>query len=381
MNSRQLKTAVRLMRDAERRIRPDAAWVARTRETMLKTIRHDAIKQPVTTSGARFRAFILAYVPRSSVEFIRGPVMALASVFVVLLGGSLASVTAAEGSIPGDLLYPVKLATEQARIFMEPEAPNQLRLKAEFAERRGQEIKQLAAATPSPKHTQQIKDTADMLKQDLDAVKLQLHAVAAESSPSQAASAAKDVNDRSDRLASVIKDIKGVVSPEIKQSFTEVQVAAVNTSVKAVQVMIETHDDPAAAKVVSTDDIKRAVTDRVQGLEASITDVASNTTSSTASPAIIKQSVDQLQAVTASLQETKQLLQADKLSDIKNQLSDAAQAITEVEKTVTTSVILPVGSVSGTVLNATTTTSVIPTSTAQSAADTAGKTESTSTVK
>ena len=369
------------MRDAERRIRPDAAWVARTRETMLKTIRHDAIKQPVTTSGARFRAFILAYVPRSSVEFIRGPVMALASVFVVLLGGSLASVTAAEGSIPGDLLYPVKLATEQARIFMEPEAPNQLRLKAEFAERRGQEIKQLAAATPSPKHTQQIKDTADMLKQDLDAVKLQLHAVAAESSPSQAASAAKDVNDRSDRLASVIKDIKGVVSPEIKQSFTEVQVAAVNTSVKAVQVMIETHDDPAAAKVVSTDDIKRAVTDRVQGLEASITDVASNTTSSTASPAIIKQSVDQLQAVTASLQETKQLLQADKLSDIKNQLSDAAQAITEVEKTVTTSVILPVGSVSGTVLNATTTTSVIPTSTAQSAADTAGKTESTSTVK
>lgn len=359
MNSRELKTAIRLMRDAERRIRPDAAWVLRTRTTLLKSIRHQAIKQPVMSFGTRCRAFIAAYVSRSTIDLIRGPVMAVISVFAVVAGGSLASVSAAERSIPGDLLYPVKLATEQARILMESEAPGQLKLKTEFAERRGQEIKQLVQATPSPKQTQQIKNAADMLKKDLDAVKMQLHTVASESSPSQAATSAKDVDERSGRLASVIKDVKDVVSPEIKQSVIDVQVAAVSASVKAVQIMIDTHDDPGAAQVVSAADIKRVVTERVQGLEAGISDaekkvadasssttlllllplatttIMTTTTTSTVSRELIKDSVDQLEAAKVTLQETKQLLQDDNFSGIKNKLGEAAQAITNAEKNVT----------------------------------------------
>lgn len=384
MTKRELKTAIRLMRDAERRIRPDAAWVMRTRTSLIKSIRHQAARQPIMSFGTRFRAFVSAYVSRSTIDLIRGPVMAVVSVFAVVAGGSLASVSAAEQSIPGDLLYPVKLATEQARILMESEPPNQLRLKAEFAERRGQEIKELVQATPSVKQTQKIKDTADMLKKDLDAVKRQLHSVATESSPSEAATAAKDVDERSDRLANVIKDVKDVVSPEIKQNVVDVQTAAVNASVKAVQVMIDTHTDAAAAQVVSSDDIKRVVTERVQGLEEGIADaqkkvanaggqgmvgasstmpilpLTASSTTSTVSPALIKQSVDQLQAAKVSLEETRQLLQTDNFSDIKNKLGEAAQAITNAEKNV-----IPVPSTTAPAESSTSTAPVITSSTSQ----------------
>lgn len=387
MNSRQLKTAIRLMRDAERRIQPDAAWVKRTRTDLLANIRHQAMKQSVVTLGQRVRFFVLAYIPRSTVDFVRGPVMAVVSVFAVVLGGSLASVSAAERSIPGDLLYSVKLATEQARILMEPEAPDQLRLKAEFAERRGEEIKQLAQAKPSPKQSQQIKDTADMLKKDLDAVKLQLHTVASQSSPAQAATAAKDVDQRSGHVADTIKDVRDTIPADAKQNILDVQVAAVNTSVKAVQVLIDVHNDPAAAQVVSTDELKRVVTERVQGLEAGLSDTAqkvadvtgqsvagvtstiptasfmvtSPSTSSTTE--LIKKSVDQLEAAKASLFETRQLLQDDKLSDVKDRLTDAVQAISTAEKAVITAA-LP--SVSATSTMEPVTTSATPLSSASS---------------
>lgn len=358
MNKRQLKTAIQQLRDTERHIQPDAAWVMRTRNQFLKTIRHDAIKRPVMGMGERFRAFVLAYVPRTTVDLIRGPVMAVVSVFAVVLGGSLASVSAAERSIPGDLLYPVKLATEQARILMEPESPNQLRLKAEFAERRGQEIKKLTQGEPSAKQNQQIKETADSLKKDLDAVKSQLHTVASESTASQAATLAKDVDERTGRVASTIKDLKESVSLDIRQNVVDVQVAAANTSLKAVQVLIETHSDPAARQVVSTDDIKRAVAERVQVLEDGITDTAKkvadvtafnltvSTTASLLPPSVsatiaaasssefILQSVSQLEAAKVSLEETKVLLQGDKLQDIQGKLGEAVQAIASAEKSV-----------------------------------------------
>lgn len=359
MTKYALKTAVRLARDAERRIRPDGAWVARTRNQLLKEIRRDAAARRPVPVQDRFKGFVFAFVPRSFVDFVRGPVMAVLSVFGVALGGSLASVSAAERSIPGDLLYPVKLAAEQARLLLEKEPPDQLKLKAEFVERRGEEIKQLAK-TNTPQKSQRLKEAAGLLKQDLDAVKTQLHTVAAESSAPKAVEVAKDIDAKSGRLAQTLKEVKEVVPEDVKANVGEVQSAAMNAGVKAVQVLIEKHDDPAVQNLVSNDDLKRAVSEHVQGLEDGIGDTAKKVAEATggglaiidaktsigllppiasgtiAFPAeSLKGSIDQLKAAKASLEETKQLLQADQLGAVKDKLGEAAKAVASAEKAVT----------------------------------------------
>ncbi len=389
MNKRHLKLAVRQLRDAERRIRPDAAWVARTRNSLLKEVRRDAMRRAPVSFGARLKALILSFVPRPLVETIRGPVMAVLSVFGVVLGGSLASVSAAERSIPGDLLYPVKLATEQARILMEKEPPNQLRLKVEFVERRGEEIKQLAK-TDAPKNANRLREAADSLKQDLDAVKLQLHSVGMESSPPKAVAAAKDLDEKSGRLVQTLKEVKEVVPEDIKQNVAEVQVAAVNAGLKAVQILIDKHDDPGVTEVVSNDDLKRVVTGHVEGLAQGIADSTkkveeitnaassskillidplqggSANASGTAPAVLLKEPLDQLKQAQASLEEMRQLIEKDQFGMLKDKLGEAARAVTVAERTVNS--VLPslsaaaaastsapdVGSASGTVVTTTT---------------------------
>ena len=59
---------------------------------------------------------------------------ALTLLLLVILGGGLAVVSA--DSLPGDLLYPVKLATEQARLFLTVDVQAKEELLTEFGEER-----------------------------------------------------------------------------------------------------------------------------------------------------------------------------------------------------------------------------------------------------
>jgi hypothetical protein len=59
---------------------------------------------------------------------------ALTLLLLVILGGGLAAVSA--GSLPGDLLYPVKLATEQVRLFLTVDAQAREELLIGFGEER-----------------------------------------------------------------------------------------------------------------------------------------------------------------------------------------------------------------------------------------------------
>ena len=66
------------------------------------------------------------------------------SVVVALLLGGVGTVAAAGGALPGDLLYPVKLTTEQARLAFTLSDTGKARLHIELAERRVSELTEAA---------------------------------------------------------------------------------------------------------------------------------------------------------------------------------------------------------------------------------------------
>ncbi|MFQ5873247.1 MAG: DUF5667 domain-containing protein, partial [Dehalococcoidia bacterium] len=71
---------------------------------------------------------------------------AAAAVLVFLLGGGTGTVVAAQGSLPGDLLYPVKRISEQARLTFAFSEDSEAKLRLKLAERRAQEISKLVSA-------------------------------------------------------------------------------------------------------------------------------------------------------------------------------------------------------------------------------------------
>src|SRR3989338_1223971 len=77
------------------------------------------------------------------------PAAAFISAFVLILGGWTATVNAAH-SVPGDVLYPVKLAGERMRLSFTNTAAQRVVLQAEYAGRRAQEAAEIALSDNSP---------------------------------------------------------------------------------------------------------------------------------------------------------------------------------------------------------------------------------------
>lgn len=99
--------------------------------------------------------------------FIWQPVWATAmGIFLaVLLAGSF-TVAAAGNSMPDEPLYPVKLATEQVRLVLTPSPVAKAELSAELADRRVNEIINMAAKGEPEK----VEVAAARLQQDLDRI-------------------------------------------------------------------------------------------------------------------------------------------------------------------------------------------------------------------
>lgn len=370
MTFRHRKMALRLVKDMTQRIEPDAQWMLRTRERLLQRVqRSTAVTHPASLLWkARAKEFLLIVFPGDLLDVVRGPVMAVLSVIGLVLGGSIASVSASERSIPGDLLYPVKLATEQARVLLEKQRTEKVKLKTEFAARRVEEIKALNK-TNDPKKPEHIKEAVDILKNDLDTVKTQLHEANEQAVPGEAAQTAKLVDQKSTELASALKEVKADLPEESKAGISEAESAVVSTGVKAVQILIESHQSSDGKDIVTAEEIKQSITNKVQGLEAGIADVASkvmdigvesassssstpqegaaSTTleqiaaSSTSTAALLKGSMDQLKSARDSLAETKQLLDENKIGELKDKLGEVAKAVNLVEKTVGEVVVAP----------------------------------------
>jgi hypothetical protein len=78
-----------------------------------------------------------------SKRFVFSAVLAVVVIAVLLFGGAGATAFAAQGSLPGDVLFPVKTGLEQTQVRLAQDAYNQAQLHLRFAERRLDEIDEL----------------------------------------------------------------------------------------------------------------------------------------------------------------------------------------------------------------------------------------------
>lgn len=339
MSHRDFRQLMNSVRKTERSVIPDPSWVAQNR---IRLLSHASSNMPKEVSAVRSSAaeIFKGFVPTQLFYWMRRPAMAFLYLFAIMLGGSFASVSASERSLPGDFLYPVKLATEQTRFALTGDSSEKLRLKTESVQRRVDEIRQVATQ-PMEHKQERIKAAAENLKRDLYSAKQQLTDVSAGTSPKATLEAAKLLDEQSSAVVQGLQEVKESIPAGSKAIVTEAESAAVSTGVKAVTVLIGSKDTPEGAEVISADELKLSIEGKVLALENKIQETSEklrlSTTSSTISatstvPALMSSSTASFASTTASiavanaaLTEAKVFIQENKLELVPNKLLEAAQ--------------------------------------------------------
>lgn len=238
MSGYQLFKRTRNIRKAASQMRPDAVWVAGTRKTLLMQVRNSQ-PAPVKAAATVNRAFNI-FLPVISFKWMRTPAAIASAVILAIFGGSFLSVSASEQALPGDFLYSIKLAGEQARMAMVKSPDERIKLKTEFTERRVTEMKQVIES-PRADKSDRVKQAADVLKRDMDTIKNQLEEVKNTSTPEQAKVTATLIDQKIAALIADLQSSKIKLSAAERVKLSEAQAAASDTSLKAIEVLLKTH--------------------------------------------------------------------------------------------------------------------------------------------
>jgi hypothetical protein len=221
---------------------------------------------PSREAAAKNRETIAAAHP-GLLKLARGPILATFSALAVILGGSFASVQAAERSLPGDTLYMLKLVTEQTRLAFTSSKPNKVKLKAEFTNRRVDDLKtviHLPEQEPGKKEAR-VRAAADIIKQDLDTIKEQLDEVQKEGpAVREVAETAKAVEKGVTEVAKKLKEVKSelideVKTPEVKKKMNEAHAQATDVGMKALEVLVGVRNEEDAKEVVTDEEIGASI--------------------------------------------------------------------------------------------------------------------------
>jgi hypothetical protein len=331
MSKRDLIRKLRSIHSAERGIVPDQAWVLRTRGTLMQKI-HQADALAPLPASFRWREAARTFAPAKLLQLMRAPALAGLSIIGAVLGGSLMGVDASDRSVPGDFLYPIKLASEQTRLALTSDKADRVRLKTEFVDRRVQEMKIIVKAPE--KNSIRVRDAALGLKRDLDTVKNQLKEVKQESSASKSAELAKMVDEKSVQITEELNVVKDEATLEAKSAVAEAQAQAVQTGVAAMAVLIEANEQDQGAHVTSDAEVTQVLQNKVDGLRASIQDSAERMRIASVS-GTVEQSASgttpQIATASSTLSEVKILLDENKLGEATDKLAEAARSTAQAE--------------------------------------------------
>ncbi|MEI7512141.1 MAG: DUF5667 domain-containing protein [Candidatus Uhrbacteria bacterium] len=338
MSKREILKKLSTIRHAERGIAPQTEWVSRTRAYVVDCVQKDL------ASGVVFRkpSVVTArpeFVTRIA-QWMRAPALITASIITTVFGGSLLGVSASDRSVPGDFLYPIKLASEQTRLALTSDKVDRLRLKTEFVGRRVDEIKTISAS-PDASSSDRVRQAAQVLKRDLDTVKNQLQEVKQDTPGAKAVEVAKMVDEKTDSVASELKFVKENAPEDVKPSLAEAEVAAIHTGVSAVEVMIDANGSQDGQTVISDADVAHAIQNKVDGIQATLNGAAgllllpgsdaTGTVSALSHLQSASSSALQITNASATLQEVRNLLGENKLNEVTGKLFEAAKTAFQAE--------------------------------------------------
>lgn len=234
----QEKDILKLLKNLQE-LKPKQEWVAQNRLQLLSQL-NAQIGFNGNKEDRRKLKNISLFLPQFLTNSIVKPAGIIALVLAVLSGG-FASVSASSGSVPGDILYPIKITKEKMKLSVAPDDKQKTSLHIEFANERLNELDKITKTEPKKeKQNQKAQKAIKGYKKEIDDVKKSLEQVKSVQKSEEAVKVAKMVTEKTEEFSKTL-DTKKQEVPEIKKDIKEAIAASDEANEKAVDVIIEKH--------------------------------------------------------------------------------------------------------------------------------------------
>jgi len=251
-------------------VKPRKEWVQLQRELLLSQIKSQ------TTARKQSRilnTWFLAksFMPTSLLRFAAKPLGALTVLAVFVFSTGLLGVNASKGSLPGDLLYSVKRTSEKMQIGLTVSKEKEAALHMQFAEERVSEIEQVTQGqATSDKKMKQISVSVDGLKDEMK--KAQENLDQAKDQPRKAqevVAMARVLDVKSEEINNRIEQKKSETGEQaIFDKLAEAQVATTQAGVKALEVIVEKHEQ--GEVTMSESDLVKTIDSKIEKAKVTI---------------------------------------------------------------------------------------------------------------
>lgn len=377
-----LKTQLKTAKEQDDRLNPDSSWVAQNRANLMAQIGNT-----VSEDQPRFRLeyiwqAINIFVPGRMAYTVVRPVAVFVLIGAIATSGWIASVSATQNCLPGEICYGVKLATEKTQELVTTVTgakDQQAQMHLEFATRRAKEVKKVVEQKVA-NAPQKAAETMQKLEKSIQTANKVIKEVV-EEEPDKIVEVVKGMQETA-------KDINQTLTVAAEQGGADVDVAGTKQVVKdssldIVKTVVQKNegdgnvvsDEDAKAMVQTqidvalkdTGDMKSRAEETVKVLEATasapaglpsdmVVSVSSTVLVSTSSIQVVvsstapivlptstiknvlgdvsKQVVTQGEASQKTLAEAKVLVDNNHLLEAIDKVKDAAQAVQQAEKTV-----------------------------------------------
>lgn len=343
---------------------PDTDWEAALRTRLLETVRlSQAASEQRSVSGEKFLdfGFVLRFwrVPRM---FLR-PVIAAVSALVLVFSGSIATVSAAQGSLPGDTLYPVKIGLEKVQIKLASSPRKKAELEIAFAGKRIAEIKQIIAkeANGSPTVASRVNEAIGHFNTSINDVQKQLEKARQDAGENgNAVVISKLVNNTTSELQNNLAEIQDTFSTTASSNPTVVgEESGASTSTPALSSLNKAQELLEEASVKSLDvlvskaassadnslkqEAKQLLQTKVEQIEKKIEESRQAVASTTIET--LKDAVTEVQKKPAEAQKTldeaRKILEAGnavvapaQLNEVLSKVKESKAIVRDIDKTV-----------------------------------------------
>ncbi len=189
------------------------------------------------------------YVSWRIAHVLMRPVMVGVSTFLIVFGGWVVTVNAAFNTVPGDFLYPVKLATERVQLSL-ANNEQRARLHAEFASRRLDEVLEITSSTRDGKDVR-VREAVENFKSEIASASAELETIA----PEAAATIAIAVDRKVEEYEAALEQTQVEVATESLPQVAEAVAAVEETNQQVAEVIIASHEatqEPETATYLQT---------------------------------------------------------------------------------------------------------------------------------
>jgi hypothetical protein len=326
---------------------PSEQWLQKNRELLLSQIKNTVpikTKTRFTFNIDNFWQAASIFLPQSFVYKVIRPVTAMVLLVAMGVGGWVATVSASYESLPGDRLYSAKRAIEKTQSVVANVVGKKdevAKLHLEFAKRRANETRDIISQN-DPSTVGMAAQTVHDLKDEMKTVNSKLEEI--KTTANSDVEIVKDINQNAQAIKNVLVKVNvdllvadTAATGDLSTQVLEAKNLAKETSLKAVEVMVEKHLQGTG---MAKDEVKQAIDEQLQSAVKDVADSKQSVVEVNKALGVVKEEVSAIvldaktnvnasstESLSAKLEETSKQIQAA--------VNTSQQFNTETGKTIT----------------------------------------------